>query len=137
MNLNVFQVPFMITRQMKLDLLDLGYTLRDINSLTPLQAHEIITKRTIPPKTPLVNSNQVCEDKEVSSPNLTDPQIPQKFSLHTKVPELSQEHLKKHLANVNRIQSGLGNVKLKVNQTLVSINTAEQAISVALKKIQK
>ena len=127
----------MITRQMKLDLLDLGYTIRDINSLTPLQAHEIITNRTIPPKTPLVNTNQVCEEEEVSSPNLTDSQTPQKFSLHTKVPTLSQEHLKKHLANVNRIQSGLGNVKLKVNQTLVSIDTAEQAISVALKKIQK
>ena len=127
----------MITRQMKLDLLDLGYSIRDINSLTPLQAHEIITNRTILPKTPAVDKNQVSGEEEVSSPNLTGPQIPQKFSLHTKVPELSQEHLKKHLANVNRIQSGLGNVKLKVNQTLVSIDIAEQAISVALKKIQK
>ena len=127
----------MITRQMKLDLLDLGYTIRDINSLTPLKAHEIITNRIIPPKTPAVDKNQVSGEEEDCSPNLSDPQIPQKFSLHTKVPEHSQEHLKKHLANVNRIQSGLGNVKLKVNQTLVSIDIAEQAISVALKKIQK
>lgn len=129
------KVPFMITRQMKLELIELGYSIRDINSLTPLQAHEIITKKTIPTKTPPENKSQSCMEN-VSSVNQTN-LLPQTFLVHTKAPVLSHEHLRKHLASVNRIQSGLGNVKLKVNQTLASIESAEEAISVALREIQK
>ena len=38
------QVPFMITRQMKLQLIELGYNVDAVNSMTPAEAHKILRK---------------------------------------------------------------------------------------------
>lgn len=38
------QVPFMITRQMKLDLISLGYSMEEIRGMRPEEAHSILTE---------------------------------------------------------------------------------------------
>ncbi|KAM3146930.1 hypothetical protein pb186bvf_001084 [Paramecium bursaria] len=38
-------IPFMITKQMRLDLLGLGYDVEDIKHMTPQAAHDILNVR--------------------------------------------------------------------------------------------
>jgi len=140
------KVPFMITKQMKLDLMDLGYTIKNINSFTPLEAHEIISKgiSITGSHSDLEREmkNETESEREISrsdTDTLTEKIHPpiQDLLVLTKEPENPHENLRIHLLNVNRIQSGLGNVKLKVNSSLDSIDRANDAISAALDQIQK
>ena len=132
----------MITKQMKLNLLDLGYTIKDINSLTPLEAHQILSDGISVTRS---HSEQEIEKENTTYPgdvlsltetDKTDP-LHREVSALTEVTSHSQEDRRKHLLNVYRIRSGLFSVKLKVNSTLVSIDRANSAISAALEAIQK
>lgn len=130
------KVPFMITKQMKLNLLDLGYTIKDINGLTPLEAHQILSDG--------VSVTRSLSEEEIEKESTSNPgdviSLTETLSDNPRDQELpphSQEDLRKHLLNVYRIQSGLGSVRLKVNSTLVSIDRANSAISAALEAIQK
>jgi len=54
-------IPFMVTRQMKQDLADRGYTLNQIRNMTPKEAHEILKgqNKPEPPKTPFKEQNPI------------------------------------------------------------------------------
>jgi hypothetical protein len=136
----------MITKQMKLDLLALDYTMKEINGLTPLQAHEILSKKIRPSiSEPEVNSESEIDSESISHRDVIESSadkahLPSHDSfLLTKAPHIPREagYIRLQLSNITRIQSGLGNVKLKVNSSLASIETANEAVSAALDQIKK
>ena len=141
---------------MKLDLLELGYTIRDINSFTPLRAHEIISQKITITRSESereTESERESTDRDAGgrSADTTHSNnhgllaVTELSSNHhdnlrqrsLKIPSNHHENLRQQLASINRIQSGLGDVKLKVNSSLASIDTANEAISAALDQIQK
>ena len=94
----------MITKYMKLELIDLGYTLKDINSFTPLEAHVIIADG-------VANSN-IVEDEAC---------------------DLSEEVVvKQTFSKTVEERSGLGNVRLKVTSAIFAIDKANLAIEKAM-----
>ena len=114
----------MITRQMKLDLLSLGYSIKDINSFTPLHAHQILLDRSQCPttihspeqQTILQNTRHLkpeeCNDSEVSRFDVSD--------------QVS-----------NEVQSSLGKVKLKIGSSISAIDLANSAIQKAINELNQ
>ena len=159
--LHLPQIPFMITRQMKLDLLTIGYSLKDINSLTPLDAHTILQDHQSAESSsqpvdllddePDITKSATREPNIAKSasrePNITNPAIreldikvadePISIMLQKKNTDITENIKSETIEELQGQNMNISKVRLKMLLSIEAIDKATVAVEIALNEARK
>ena len=135
----------MITRQMKLDLLEMGYSLKDINSLTPSEAHQILSKSIdISVAAQNISTGQDNHDVQDIS-DVQDINTVQDIGTDLDINSIKDTRLpntelfsktEDFKSAPHGVQSGLGKVKLKISSSIIAIDLANSAVEKAINELK-